>query len=81
MNNAREFAVGPYLVDGFDSNMRTIYEFLSDWFHRNLKIDVREQYMKQKKHRYSRIWIDSLSFIGEVIQLYLGKRLSGNDQG
>lgn len=62
MNNGREFRVGPYLVDGYDPDTKTIYEFLGDWYHGNSVLEVREKYKQQQMKRYNRT-MDRLSFL------------------
>lgn len=62
MNNGREFRVGPYLVDGYDPDTKTIYEFLGDWYHGNPVLEVREKYKQQQMKRYNRT-MDRLSFL------------------
>lgn len=62
MNNGREFRVGPYLVDGYDPDTKTIYEFLGDWHHGNPVLEVREKYKQQQMKRYNRT-MDRLSFL------------------
>ena len=62
MNAGREFRVGPYLVDGFETSSKTIYEFLGDWYHGNPDLKVREKYKKQQLKRYN-VTMDRLSFL------------------
>ena len=70
-NHIREVRVGPYLVDGYDPNTRTVYEFHGCYFHgcshckkdqddlgkeRKMHTDTKEKYLRNKGYNLRIIW-------------------------
>ena len=70
-NHISEVRVGPYLVDGYDPNTRTVYEFHGCYFHgcshckkdqddlgkeRKMHTDTKEKYLRNKGYNLRIIW-------------------------
>ncbi len=52
MNYGKEKRVGPYLVDGYDLNTHTIYEFMGCYFHGHKCMTPKNR--EQHQQRYNR---------------------------